>query len=501
MKKFKLLLIVLLLASIAAAGYIAIDRLSPRSLVADVPSGDQEIAWLHNTTSTADWERFVAGAKRAKTQLSRQGIEIEVDESSAFAEESILPELTLRQPGIAGTIRIRWYKIDSEMKPEQWIEALAKRPTPPLAIIGGQSSDRARDIAKALKAQTSWADHPPLFLIPTATANLVVNPPATDPVDLHSLYPKRTFRFCFTNQQIAKAVIDFVWKKEELRPQKGTLPPLVYAARYADDPYSQDLYEQFRKVVIETPLPDLETRVGFIRPVEIPYSVGSLHRANPRESVWVESVLGDLTTVSNTRSLLVLPTVSASARRLLMSMASNAPMIGERIVVVTGDTIGINVVYRDGKLRWNVQQDLPIPIVFFAHNNPVDWDQGVQTLAPPSGTDDVLLNASIVRLLAKAAFDNKRLVGDSAALAQRLHAVEPGFFDSDGNRAGDSGEYVVWVKPNYVPKDSLGPRIAASGELSVWKRAEGAWEKIQTLSVPYDPKQPEPKCNNTEAVK
>ena len=41
-----------------------------------------------------------------------------------------------------------------------------------------------------------------------------------------------------------------------------------------------------------------------------------------------------------------------------------------RFLVVNGDAIDFNTVYRDGNLTWPVQ-DLPFQLVFFCHRNPV----------------------------------------------------------------------------------------------------------------------------------
>ena len=63
-----------------------------------------------------------------------------------------------------------------------------------------------------------------------------------EPRDLMDLYPGRSFRFCFTNGQIAEAVTDFLWHQEDLRPDPGP----VYLTFWEDDPYSEDLFNRFR---------------------------------------------------------------------------------------------------------------------------------------------------------------------------------------------------------------------------------------------------------------
>src|SRR5439155_12627543 len=83
----------------------------------------------------------------------------------------------------------------------------------------------------------------PLLLITTATADEVTppdNPGAV--IALNALHAGRTFRFCFTNGQMAGAVSDFLWGQEDLRPDADP----VYTVAWQDDPYSVDLAERFR---------------------------------------------------------------------------------------------------------------------------------------------------------------------------------------------------------------------------------------------------------------
>jgi hypothetical protein len=156
-----------------------------------------------------------------------------------------------------------------------------KRNPPPLAIIGGSSSSSALSLARALKEQCRGPDTP-LFLITQATAD---NDPSSQyRVPLLDIYPGRTFRFCFSNHQMAMAVTDFVWNRDNLLPwtipalgasmvglgasARGTapfatiarlipdaLPPAddvlrpdvdpAYLMIWQDDPYSEDLADGF----------------------------------------------------------------------------------------------------------------------------------------------------------------------------------------------------------------------------------------------------------------
>ncbi|MGL6094553.1 MAG: hypothetical protein ACRC7O_01975, partial [Fimbriiglobus sp.] len=169
-----------------------------------VPVGDQEMAWLHTSTSWTTWERFVSGVERA--QMLVPGLK--VDDSAAFRDATFeVPELVLSLAGRPGKVRIRWYKLTSDATTAQWVQALADRATPPLALIGGGTSDRAAEIARVMAAQTAWRGDRPLILFTTATAEEI--PTDGDSPEnggglvgnrkLLSVYPGRSFRFCFSN--------------------------------------------------------------------------------------------------------------------------------------------------------------------------------------------------------------------------------------------------------------------------------------------------------------
>src|SRR5262245_32389354 len=184
-----------------------------------MPRGDREIAWIHAATNSATWERFVAGVHNLKESWP----DLAVQSDRAFPDQTArVPEIVLGLAGQPHQLRIRWYKLTSEMGIDEWVRALAGRDPAPLAIIGGGSSDRARDLAVALRRQGEWRGPAPLLLITTATADCVlIDDPAGSPdsppgpAKLMELYPDRTFRFCFQNSQMAEAVLDFVWSQPD----------------------------------------------------------------------------------------------------------------------------------------------------------------------------------------------------------------------------------------------------------------------------------------------
>jgi hypothetical protein len=445
-----------------------------------VPGGDQEVAWIHTSTNVSNWERFVTGIHRIP--------KITVDDSGAFPEKTtVVPEVVLTLPDCPQKIRVRWYKLTSEISTSQIVGALAERDPPPLALVGGGSTDRALDLAKALSQRQDWRGSRPLLLLTTATANDVLlddEPTANGsvagfrkPRDLMKVYEGFTYRFCFTNQQMANAVVDFLWHQPELKPN-GTpdQPTPVFVLAWDDDPYSLDLSEHFRKRLHSSGQP-----IRLVKDI-VHFSVGTFDRPNRKESEFAEQILQDLADQPGARSLLVLPTVGPPARRILKTLAGEHPLIGKNLVAVNGDGIPFNLFYRDAEIAWPIR-DLPIPFVFFMHQNPVAWDQSpaspapMGTLLPPNSTEDVLLYSELMDRVCRSASVDGTLVPDSISLAERMRKLTPDYFEEDGDRKPGSGEYIVWVRPKFLPDN----RIGSHSSIEVWTREGKSWRAVRTL--------------------
>src|SRR5262249_15620162 len=129
------------------------------------------------------------------------------------------PEVTVRVRGGAARLVFRWYKLTSDQKTDQWVTALldpSRRPPP--ALVGGHCSEQARQIALSLQRQAGAPAPPtaPLLLLTQATADRVQLADMALDVPLNELHRGATFRFCFTNQQMAAAVTEFVGTRPEL---------------------------------------------------------------------------------------------------------------------------------------------------------------------------------------------------------------------------------------------------------------------------------------------
>ncbi|MCU0706149.1 MAG: hypothetical protein MUF18_19470, partial [Fimbriiglobus sp.] len=119
------------------------DRPAARPM--PVPAGHLEVAWIHTTTNSSTWERFVTGVVRSAAEVPG----LTVDDSRAFLESTTaVPELVLSRTGHDAKLHIRWYKLQSEVSTADWVRALATRDPPPLAVIGGGSTDRAIQLAE-----------------------------------------------------------------------------------------------------------------------------------------------------------------------------------------------------------------------------------------------------------------------------------------------------------------------------------------------------------------
>src|SRR6185437_14696668 len=256
---FRPSILIALSAAVVVGALIVVFQGPPpqgRPVPLPVTSDEVEIVWLYTATNAASWERFVTAIRRTAERLQRSHPGLQADVNAAFPQQTTaVPQASLSWPGPGPRFVFRWYKLTSDWKTRDWVEALLKRQPPPLAIIGGSSSDSARELALHLKQfadKLPEADRP-LLLLTQATADRVAaspesrlrlsaKPPAAEKgVRLTHLYPGRTFRFCFTNRQMATAVTDFIWWQQDLRPDSDP----VYMTQWDDDSYSRDLVSAF----------------------------------------------------------------------------------------------------------------------------------------------------------------------------------------------------------------------------------------------------------------
>jgi hypothetical protein len=262
---------------------------------------------------------------------------------------------------------------------------------------------------------------------------------------------------------------------------------------WKDDPYAQDLYEQFRDAIAEQGARPGRPRLS-VDWTEIPFSVGRFARPNPYEAHAVDHILENLPKRGE-RTVIVVPTVTAPARRVLGGLAQGNPGAARRLVAVTGDGIPVNALFRDGEFAWSVRS-IPIPLVLFTHTDPFDWDEPGDHV-PPRGyelhppatpadvknsTEDILLFTTLTAVLARAAFPDAsgQLVAGADALTARFRTLDPPFFDPSGNRLTGLGENVVVLRPTARVEGVL---TYPDAVIDVYTRKAGEWTRIRSRPV------------------
>ena len=495
-------IIALLTAGMVLAVYYLLGQSASSALLAlrpaEVAEGDQEIAWFNPATNSYAWTRFLAGLMELRARHPELGLQLDV-KSSLGEESATLPAVGLRRDGYKGTLWLRWYKLTGQQGTREWLEQLLRRAPPPLAIVGGGSSDRARDLALALSQARLPPADAPLLLFTNATADGVVVDGKT--TELLSLNPERSFRFCFSNRQMAAMILDFIWHEPSHRPTDGC----AYLLAWKDDPYSVDLVTQFRERL--SPPPERTSRASTEDPPPqevkrvwervVPYSMGRVHEPNEREAIAVQDLLQDLAEGDEQeRALLVLPGEAKQARRVLRALFRAAPTAARRFVATVGDSVGFNAIYRDRRAQWAIQ-DQPCPLVMFCHRNPVSGEAGfVEELAAASrpdaastSTDDLLIYSDVAGALLAAAYSDSALLSAPQKLRDRMRAgsAMQAQFDAAGNRRPGTGEYIVLLEPKWA-----GERVLPQARISVFARDQqaGSWVLHRRIDVDYAPHPP-----------
>jgi hypothetical protein len=516
--------------------------------VKDVPAGDQELAFLLPATAGDTWERFVAALDVLEQDWRGPG-RLHVNKQGAFVTLTAdVPEVALGLDGPNGPrLWVRWYKLSSEADAERWVEELAARPRPPLAVVGGDSSRTALQLALQLQARRGrWRGPDPLLLVTTATADGFADDQAdlADDRDDASLpgyrrllgvYPGRSFRYAFTNSRMAEVVLDFVddnhWLWPPLPRGRGNaealawatalttgpggvlaLPPvlgrmrqpILHAVRWDDDSYSVDLARRFSRAFVRqmrrTPVNENFQDIQLYR---VTYSAGDNFLPNEKERLTTREFNEYNLNHKDQLQLVALTTSAQRAQRWLRTVEPRLTQSRRRnLVVVSGDAISFNNIYRDRRITWN-PEDLHVSLVLFAHRNPVDAAAGFrrqqadEPSASSTGTDDLLLHRDVLESVLLAAHQDGRLLDADAALG-RLRRVSwlgtrvgpPGagapLFDDAGERHPGTGEHVLWLRSG---DDLPGPVWDTSvGWLSEWLRSGAVGALYEWPGVDHQPR-------------
>ena len=530
------------LLALAALVVFPFDRSEGRPQPVPVAAGEQEIVWLYPATSTTSWERLTTAVQQACERLAETypGLEMELDSGNG-GDVSLTapPRVALRWPGARGKLVFRWYKLTSQWTPRDWVRALMARDPPPLAIVGGNSSFWARELGVCLEEETRHIAEAirPLLLLTTATADRVITPESLPHAPrseedhmaaLTDIYPGRTYRFCFSNRQMATAVTRFVWSRPDLRPEGDP----AYLVQWTDDSYSQDLFRGYMRVLPHRAADNFMQQWGWVTgavglglppmalagwqtsgfrhegavQLDVDSSVGSFNSPNPYEAKVVRDLLAQLRSgPALGSSLLIVTGQTQPSRRLLRDLARSAPDAPRQFVVAMGDALGFNTIYRDRQVTWPIQ-DLPFRLVFFSHRNPIDVSagfhlstgEGSSGRTRAAGTEDVLLYRDIVEAVALAFQRSGTGCTTAEELARGLHAVQQvhdhielpaegragvALFSPDGQRGSGTGEHVVYLRPV-----RQGDRVLPRAVIEVWARqGDRSWLRVEpSLTVSYD---------------
>jgi hypothetical protein len=545
---FRILLVVLSLGLIIGAISVVFQPPPAVAKATPLPVGanEYEIAWLYPAVNTSTWERFVAAMRSASERLTeKNNVEFEIGDSAFPLQTTAVPEVAIRWRDSGRRLVFRWYKLTSSSKTRDWVEALAHRVPPPVAVIGGGNSYSGLELARQMKrvCLSLPEEMRPLLLFTTATVDRAAASDGDDAeapdVEVNDIYPDRTFRFCFTNRQMAFATTRFLWQHDDMVYNRQPLaelwfPPMrlfraelrptadpVFQVAWEDDSYSRDLltgYEYARRALEAQALArewiSWTSNIGIgtlpltggtlpgdhlwleVKQQPIYSSVGTYHAPNQFESTAVHYLLDQLNPLPKQRRMLIVAGQFQPTRRFLQSLARAAPDAPPRLVVVTGDTISFNHIYRDRLAAWRTQE-LPFPLVFFCHRNPIDPAAGFDPAhGQTTGTEDVLLFRDIVETVEAAFGRTSSPNPDAAVIGENLRAVRLlggrfGFetsgvalFSKEGKRNGGTGEHVVYLRPLYK-----GDLVLSEAQVEVWTRdaAPGVrpfWRLVGGLRVP-----------------
>ena len=512
------LLIVLAIAVHQTLMWLGIWGNANESQVKELGEGEQELAFIELATSSDDWGRLITAVQLMEHDWSKINPTLPALKISV---QNAFPPLTADVPEIAFTFAnapaqklwLRWYKISGEHDAASWVKKLHDRSRPPLAVIGGATSDRAIKLAYALKQIYDNPEQPaPVYIITTATAE---ETRAKTP--LIGVYPGRSFRFSFTNQTMVDSLLTFIDRRQfapehdwarnlwvhkpaeaaglattitgalgatdaiqsaaMLRGAPSLQPYSMHAVSWMDERYSQDMVDHFQR--------DFKKRypVGeFHSPTLIRSGVGGFFHPSEEEQITVDTFLARATVTPH--SFLVLPTQTVRMRRFLINLRQRSPMDARNLVIFNGDAIAFHAIYRDRDVMWNIL-DLPYSLVFFSHRNPVDRAAGFRgpndgradppgAFPPrgPSGTHDLLLYRDIFEALLYAVHDGKNLVNNPVTVRDRLrltcwHQPAPERLASESPRVCHPKLHMLHG-PHRPLFDADGDRRKHTGEHIVW---------------------------------
>lgn len=486
----------------------------------ELDANQKEIAWVYPASYSSAWERLVSSGKLLANHPDSFLSKVKFETGSQTFPEltASVPFFKISHPDSALTVVVKWYKISSDMKYEDWIGKLLSRNIIPSAIVAGPTTDDAMAIVQAVSKVAAKIDvgkAPPLILT-TASSNTLASdfngtlgPNPAEDIGLMGIYPGKTFRFGFDNRIMSDAMIRLLWSSPDLKPDSDP----VHIVLWEDDSYARDFVATFWASLNKQTVADglaaycwacssvlarQNTNFAFLLapplqmlgknassfkmnippiPQIIDSSIGVRYAANRFEKEALKFLLLDIKLKpEQTQPLMVFGSQALQARRFLRELSLTDPRLAQKMVVVTGDTLSLNTVYRDHEVSWPVSE-LPSRVVFFNHANPVSSDAGflpiddwadTGNLAQATSTEELIFSSQILEGLLSGLFlpDNldlsshlKKLTWDGERVT-----VEKGtpLFDAAGNRNAGTGEFIGVLKPLLDPNDRT------SAKLEIW---------------------------------
>lgn len=485
----------------------------------ELSANQKEIAWVYPASYSSAWERLVSSGKllanHPDTFLSKVKFETG---SQTFPElTASVPYFKISHPDSSLTIVVKWYKISSDMKYENWMEKLFSRTIIPSAIVGGPTTDDAMAIVQAISKILAKikVEKPPPLILTTASSNTLakefnatLGPNQGEDIGLMGIYPEKTFRFGFDNRIMSDAIIRLLWSNPDLKPDSDP----VHIVLWEDDSYARDFVATFWASLNKQTIADglaaycwassavlaqQNTNFAFLLapplhllgkkasafkmitppiPQIIDSSIGVRYTANRFEKEALKFLLLDINLKpEQTQPLMVVGSQAVQARRFLRELSLSDPTLARKMVVVTGDTLSLNTVYRDREVAWPVSE-LPCKVVFFSHANPVSHDAGFRAindwadtehLAKATSTEELIFSSQILEGLLPGLFvDTSDLSTQLKKLTWDGERITVGkgvpLFDAVGNRNAGTGEFIGVLKPLLDPNDRT------SAKLEIW---------------------------------
>jgi hypothetical protein len=434
----------------ALMGYtIALDlgRASDPPRASGAALGDADVAVVFPEHES--WAEFRNGI----TACARRGLIRIIEE----VDDAVVIET----PTHRRRVRFTFLDVRGLRETREAVAALARRPSPPVAVVGSSNTMLTAALAESLRA-ASWPERKegPVLLVPWASAVLVERAePGAGPVALLDILPERTFRFCPHNQREADLAVSALVGNDA-----GATLDRAYLIEDRHDPYSVDLADCFHRA-IERAAPEAEV-VDHADTLEFTGMSAGPDLPSPSEDALAETIWREAAKRPEGRTLwVVLPLQDQPASRMLLALRRHARPLGAAALrVVCGDGLRLETLKKlAGKTTF------PVWCVSF------DTPAALRGDVTGSSSEQALIPAEIVSTLAGVLDLPANDIPSPSGLREALliRPIAAGgrgslgrsiAFSRNGERQGDDLGHVLMIRPT----------VSALFETS--RRGTGRWE-------------------------